>query len=252
MTLHVAREGVVWSGAEIGILVLDERIPRVPGSVGYAGTFSYPVRYKRVAGATVDRLVRDHDREMEELFVSAALELQRDGVAAVVGCCGFMALFQRAVSAALRVPALLSSLMQLPGIAAMMPAERKIGVITASAPSLTDDLLRAAGIKTAFSRLCVYGLEDKPEARGALFEQKGTLDDEQMRAEVLDTARRMLRENEDVAVLLLECSELPPYSRDVQTATGLPVFDFVTMIDYLRAGLAQRGYGHFSRGDTRA
>lgn len=245
MTLHVAREGVAWEGREIGVLVLDELIPRVPGSVGYAGTFPFPVRYKRVKGATVERLVLGHDRDMEALFVSAAYELQNEGVSAVVGCCGFMVLFQRVIAAALRVPVLLSSLMQLPLVAAMIPPDRKIGVLTANSVSLTPDLLCEAGIDADISRFCIYGLENEPEARSALFEQKGQLDDERMRAEVLGVVKKMLRDNSDIGALLLECSELPPYSLDVQRAAGLPVFDFVTMINYLHAGIAQRGYDPF-------
>lgn len=252
MTLYAARRGVAWEGREIGILTLDERIPRVPGSVGHAGSFSYPVRYRRVAGATVGRLVKNHDRDMEALFVAAARELQAEGVSAVTGCCGFMALFQRAVASALEIPALLSSLLQLPMIAMLAPQNKRIGIITASSESLTPDLLRGAGIETDISKLCVYGLENEPEARGALLEEKGTLDDERMRAEVLGVAKKMLRENDGIAAVLLECSELPPYSLDVQRAVGLPVFDFVTMIDYLHTALTQRAYDPLIRGGARA
>jgi hypothetical protein len=35
---------------------------------------------------------------------------------------------------------------------------------------------------------------------------------------------------------------LPPYSRAVQQATGVPVFDFISMIDYVQSGAYQRAY----------
>ncbi|MBT6118567.1 MAG: aspartate/glutamate racemase family protein, partial [Rhodospirillaceae bacterium] len=39
-----------------------------------------------------------------------------------------------------------------------------------------------------------------------------------------------------------ECSMLPPYAKAVQDAVGLPVYDFISAIDYLSAGMRQRAY----------
>ena len=46
----------------------------------------------------------------------------------------------------------------------------------------------------------------------------------------------------DLAAILLECSDMPPYAAAVQEATQLPVFDFITLIRWLRSGVAQRPY----------
>ena len=240
MTVYRASDTPPWAGAQIGILVLDERVPRVPGSVGHLDTFSYPVRYKKIPGATVERLLMKHDRSMRDSFIEAAIELRREGAFAIVGCCGFMALFQQDVAAAVDVPVMMSSLSQIPFIEAALPVARKIGVITANAGSLTDELLRCAGAANASSRLCVYGLENCLEARGALLEEKGTLDEAALRREVLETASQMASEHPGLGAILLECSELPPYAADVHRATGLPVFDFVTMIDSLNAAMRPR------------
>jgi hypothetical protein len=174
---------------------------------------------------------------MKPLFVEAARRLQAEGVSAIVGSCGFMALFQRDVAEAVTVPTMLSSLMQIPLIEAILPREKQIGIVTANAGSLSRALMETAGIRCDFDRLCVYGLESCPEARGALLEEKGTLDETALREEVVRTATALVKENKNVGAVLLECSELPPYARDVRLVTGLPVFDFATMIDLLYASV---------------
>ncbi len=77
----------------------------------------------------------------------------------------------------------------------------------------------------------------KAEAVGALMEQKGTLDEDLFRNEVLGAASTLCGRGIDLGAILLECSELPPYSADVQKITGLPVFDFVSMIRFMYMGL---------------
>jgi hypothetical protein len=41
---------------------------------------------------------------------------------------------------------------------------------------------------------------------------------------------------------LIQCSDLPPYAAAIQRATGLPVFDMVTLIDHVRAALKRRPF----------
>ena len=103
-----------WYGESIGILILDAAYPCIPGNVGNASTFPFPVRYKRVKEASIERLVKQKDITLLEPFIDAAIELQEEGVKAITGACGFMALFQREVSDAVDVPVFLSSLLQIP------------------------------------------------------------------------------------------------------------------------------------------
>ncbi|WP_337095867.1 hypothetical protein [Limosilactobacillus fermentum] len=43
----------------------------------------------------------------------------------------------------------------------------------------------------------------------------------------------------------MECSDLPPYAAAIQAGVGLPVFDFITLINWLHQSLCQRPYYGF-------
>jgi hypothetical protein len=44
-------------GHAVGILLLDYRAPFIPGDVGNATSYSYPVLFKTVKGLTLDRVL---------------------------------------------------------------------------------------------------------------------------------------------------------------------------------------------------
>jgi Asp/Glu/hydantoin racemase len=140
-----------------------------------------------------------------------------------------------------KVPVCLSSLLQLPLVARALDPSRPIGVITADSSNLTVDFLVRAGISVK-NPLVIRGMQTEPEFKTAVFGEKGTLDSEAITEETVAVAKRMVREYPDMGAIILECSMLPPYAQAVQEATGLPVFDFVTMIDYMQSGTHQRAY----------
>ncbi|MCA1785781.1 MAG: aspartate/glutamate racemase family protein, partial [Desulfobacteraceae bacterium] len=59
------------------------------------------------------------------------------------------------------------------------------------------------------------------------------------------TAAAVALNTRGAGAILLECSVLPPYARAVHQATGLPVFDYVTMINYVFAALEPRRFNGF-------
>ncbi|WP_349959162.1 aspartate/glutamate racemase family protein [Rhizobium sp. ZPR3] len=240
MTVYtVTRKTQSWYGEQIGILILDAAYPCVPGNVGNATTYTYPVRFQEVCGASIDRLLNQRDPALKEAFVEAALELQNRGVKAITGACGFMAYFQEEVAAALDIPVFLSSLMQIPFMHALCGGS--VGVITANASRLTPRHFRACNVPDGIS-LAIAGMEDQTEFREAILEERGTLDSARIEREVTQVAHHLVAENPNVRSILLECSDLPPYAHAVQAATGRPIFDFITMINYVQQSVARRPY----------
>lgn len=241
--IYRGRPGQVSYGEAIGILLIENYVPYIPGDVANATTYGYPVRFQRIEGVT-HRHLFSHDLSVKEKVFQAAVGLKNEGVRAITGDCGFLALFQEEMKESLQMPVFLSSLLQLAFIGKIIPDKGKIGIITANAPALTDPLLEAAGAP-ARSRLTIRGLEGAEAFRKAVFDESGTLDEELVESEVVDTARAMVRENHDVGAILLECSLLPPYAAAVSAGTGLPVFDYVSMIDYVHSAVVKKKYsGH--------
>src|SRR5438874_210992 len=117
-------------GFTVGILMLDTRFPRIPGDMGNAGTFPFPVRYHRVPGAGPDLVVRRGAEGLLPAFVDRARE------------------------------------------------------------------------------------------------------------EHVRVARRLVAEHPDIGALVLECTNMPPYTADIQRETGLPVFDIVSLVTLAHSALA--------------
>jgi Asp/Glu/hydantoin racemase len=223
--------------------MLDTRFPRVPGDMGNATTFPFPVRYHRVAGASPDRVVRGGASELLAAFVEGARALEREGVGAITTNCGFLVKFQRELAAAVGVPVLTSSLLLVPLVHRMLGPGRRVGVLTVDAASLTGEHLQGAGISGDIP-LAIAGLEGEKEFTRVLLGDELELDVDLAREEHVRVARRLLADHPDVGALVLECTNMPPYAADLQRETGLPVFDVVSLVrmahDALVAGLAPR------------
>ena len=158
--IYKARKGQVSSGEAIGILLLDTAVPFIPGDVANASTYSFPVRFQKVPGFTVARAL-DKDPAVFGDLLNAAESLERQGVRAVTGDCGFMGIHQQKLSRALNVPVFLSSLIQIPFIRCIIGPDAAVGVITADSKSLNPDLLMAVGVSD-ISNLVIKGLQDQP------------------------------------------------------------------------------------------
>lgn len=228
-----------WAGETIGILVLDCDYPFVPGNVANASTFDFPVRYALVEGVSVERLLHQADPSLLEPFIAAARKLQSEGVKAITGACGFMALYQKEIAKAVDIPVFVSSLLQIPFM--HMITGKRVGIIVADSTSLTAAHFAGSNVSKDIP-LAISGLENADVFGGSLLKNKNEFDDDAVCREVVEAAQKLHAEYDDLGAILLECSDIPPYAHAVQAATGLPVFDFITMINYVHETLARKPY----------
>lgn len=236
-------KGQISSGEAIGILLLDTSVPFVPGDVANATTYSFPVRFQKVHGFTVS-LALGKDPEIYGHLLNAAQELVQQGVRAITGDCGFMGIHQQKLARDLDVPVFLSSLLQIPFITNIIHSDAKIGIITADSRSLDTDLLSTVGVSNP-TNLVISGLEDQPHFYQFAIEESGSLDTDAVRNEVVEIAQRMVAKDQRIRAILLECSLMPPYAAAVQETVKLPVFDYVTMINFVFSAVVKQEYAGF-------
>jgi hypothetical protein len=233
-------------GTSIGVLMLECNIPFVPGDVGNASSYDFPVQYQLVPGATGDAVITRQDPAVTPSFVETAQLLVAQGVRAITGDCAYMGAYQRAVADAVDVPVFLSSLMQVPMVLSMLRREDKLAVLVANGGTVSDRLLDPVGITGQVAERCVFrGLEDKEHFRSVILDESGEMDVERMEAEMVETALEVVDGDPSIRAFLLECSDMPPYGAAIQRATGLPVFDWIGFINYVHHAVVRTPYRGF-------
>jgi hypothetical protein len=125
----------------------------------------------------------------------------------------------------------------------MAGARNKVGVLVASGASADTALLRLAGVpEGADDRVAVAGLEDCPHFRESVLGDMGKLDRERLEREVVGAAVDLVEREPSIRIILLECSNIPPYAGAIRRATGRLVFDWIGFIDYVHRATDPRGF----------
>lgn len=220
----------------LGVLQLAHVPLSYPGTLGYPQTFAYPVAFLQVEAAWLEAVMRIDDA-VGDGFVAGAKQLAERGVAAITTNCGLTAVFQDRIANAVSVPVATSSLMQLPLLAALLPKWKRIGILTYDAARLGENVLVAAGYRGRRSDVAIAGIEGT-KAWAELATPAPDVEPARLETDLLAVVRRLVEREPHIGALLLECGAFCPYASKLRAATGLPVFDFMTLNDYLMASVA--------------
>ncbi len=237
---RIAHGGKAIYGARLGILMLEARFPRIPGDMGNATTWPFPVLYRIVAGASPQRVVRERAAGLLEPFLAAARELVEQGADGISTNCGFLSLFQREIAAHAGVPVATSSLMQARAIQATLPPGKRVGILTIDASSLTQAHLDAADVPPGTP---VAGTQGGREFTRAILGNESRLDAAAAETDILEAGAGLVAAHPEIGALLLECTNMAPYSRALREHVGRPVFDICSFMQWFHAGLVPRDFG---------
>jgi len=246
----MVRGGRALYGQAIGILLFDgRRYPVLPGDVANASSYDFPVRLKVVKGLfdvpePPEHWVDGRAPAGAEQMRQAAIELRDEGVRAIITACGFFVSVQDYLAKAAGVPVFTSPLILVPLLSRML-GNRKLGILTASSSLLDSRFQRAAGI-TPELNVVIQGIEESTEFYAThMGGQRIDMDVELLRTEIVGIAQRFFEQHPDMGGMLIECSNLPTFSADIQQVTGLPVFDFITFTKFIHSSVVQQPYSGF-------
>jgi len=226
-------------GPTVGIIQLPANIPMLPGDMGNPTTFNFPVLYELITD--IDPfwvLASEPHPVVMEKTIEACKNLEMQGVRSIIGNCGFFANYQPEVAKHINIPFFNGSLMQVPMILTSIGLEKKVGILTANKPLLVDaPACKNCGVSDDDfkNRIVIYGAEEG-EMMNRVTGEKGSFNPKALERELVDLANKMIAENPDIGAVVLECTEFPPYAHAIQDAIRLPVWDFVTMTNFMHAG----------------
>ncbi|SCU82141.1 LAMI_0B09098g1_1 [Lachancea mirantina] len=230
----------------LGALCLDytEDIHRPPGDPLNGLSFKFPLLHEKVEQASLWNVVSAEafSEEFLERFAEACLKLSRRGAVGIITSCGFLAQVQQRLASKVPIPIATSSLLQIPPLLAMRPQNEHLGVITFDSATLGDVHFKGVGIEDSMrSRLTVIGCPANGCLRGIIRDGAPYIHEE-LEAELIDCALKLLEKDQQITAFVLECTQMPPFSTAIGKATGLPVYDVVTLIDWFYSGLQPRTF----------
>ncbi|MGX5736643.1 aspartate/glutamate racemase family protein [Bosea thiooxidans] len=219
----------------IGVLMLDTHFRRLPGDIGNGRTWPFPVQFRVVRGADPAAIVHGRPEEFLKPFIAAAEDLIACGVRGITTSCGFLALLQKELTAALPVPIATSSLLQAPLIEAMLPAGQQVGILTFAAEALSARHLAAVGVRPDTP---IEGLPPDSLFRAVYGNRGGVSDFAELEREVVAAAQALVRRHPNIGAILCECTNLPPHSAAIAAATGRPVFDIIGFVEWFAQAIS--------------
>jgi len=218
----------------LGVIRLDYDYPPSPGDIDHPGSNAYDVFYRVVPGLTF-QMCQDNamTEDVKAEFIEAVKFLDEKGVSGITGDCGFMMWFQALAREHTKKPVFMSSLAHLPAITAAFSSKEKIAIFTANSTTLQPmaGLIKdECNIDTQKDRLVIVGCEDVAGFEAVAAGDK--VDVVAVLPGMVEKALKLIKDDPSIKVLLLECTELPPYSDALRAATNLPVFDAITNCDF--------------------
>jgi hypothetical protein len=236
------------SGVTIGLVQFRANLPMMPGNMGNATTFDFPMLYREMNSDNVlDVMAITPVQNFTDGVVEAAKWLELQGVSAIMGNCGFFGHYQKVVQEQIDTPFFSSSLMMLPMIVRSLPRNKKVGVLTANGPLLSSGpAMENCGLspEDKANRVVVEGCGEDKEFAAAMA-CTGGYNAALFEADVLSGIKRLMKKDKDICVIMLECTELSPHAVAVQKMVNMPVWDYTSLTKWIYSGCVRRPFvGH--------
>ena len=157
-------------------------------------------------------------------------------------CCGFFSLIQPVIAAHVDIPVLTSPLIMIPIIHQMIKPGKSVAVVTASKKLLSAEFFSAVGVDINH-RVTVAGLDSSASFNSMCMGGKAvSYETDDLRDDVVASILAAQKDDPKIGAVLLECTTLPPFAKDITDQTGLPVFDFIACIEWMHRAIHPKRY----------
>ena len=231
--------------------MLNTQFPRLPGDIGNPVSFtSFDVKpvYERVPVATVAKVVTGDgiESEVAAQLLAAATRFGKVQVDLVLTSCGYLGELQAPLQQAAGVPVVASSLALIPFLKSVYGVDAKLGVMTFDSRRLKPHHLLLQSSPESLNEqrelqstesIVVHGMESSSAFYSMIAEDELHTDlpplHQKLQLEVMAAAKQFREAG--IAALVLECTNLSPFKKEIREATGVPVFDIVDVSRFLLA-----------------
>lgn len=234
-------------GEDIGILLFQPWYYCIPtvGHISYAKSYDFPVRLKFVDDPFDAAGFHESSPQNKgwnlDAWINAAQELQEEGIRAIVCGCGLTGMIQKELQAAVELPVYTSSLLFIPEIHETLADGKRIGILTVSSEQLTAHegaIFDGCDIDRSIP-LAIVGMNESPEAETWARQVTPEFSIQETEAAIVRVALQLKYDNPDLGAIVLECTEMPPYADAISTATGLPVFSPLDMVNRVNQSVSR-------------
>ncbi|NMM98400.1 hypothetical protein [Bifidobacterium olomucense] len=232
------KRGRPFYGVSVGVAMLDSTIPHPLGDIGNATTFPFPVHYAIVQGIGPSDMIAPKSEKVREGFIDAVNTMAGQGIAVAGTSCGLMARYQSQIADRTAIPVATSSLLQVELALRLLRSDQKVLVVTIEQHGIDEEQLLESGVpQSDFARVRVAALTEATYLHGVITSDTDDYDVRRASDEVLAGIDQALASDDSIAAIVLECTNLAPFSEDIRHRTGLPVWDADTLIQWLHSAV---------------
>ena len=240
----------------LGVVRLDDyevtwdgsKYKPAPGDVDHPISFNYPVKYAVASDCTFDNLCNPskflEDSQLQDKMkkgLDLAIKLlSTAGCDVITSDCGLFMWLQDYASLCTKLPVCLSSLVILPHIFEKLKLceDDKVAIFTSNGESL-NNLKKEILIKKLgnnIENLVVIGCDKAPygvhiDGFEAVSSGK-TVDVEKVEPGMIAVAKSLMKEESNVKTIVIECTEISPYSDAIRQATKAIIVPRVSSVQH--------------------
>lgn len=222
------------ANAKVGVLRIDYSYPPIPGDTASDASYGYKVIFRKVSGLTFEKCQNAVlNSEIKAELERAVKDLEKEGVVAITGDCGFLMAYQPFIRALTQTPVVMSSILQAPMLAAANAPDAKFAIFTANSATFDKTkLLTQSGMRVNPDQWIVIGLQDLEGFEAVALGQ--LVPAEKVQPGIIACVKKLKLKEPKLSGILLECTELPHYADAIRAETQLPVVDAITIVDFFQ------------------